>query len=298
MRVLVSGASGLIGSALVSSLEDQGHSVVRLVRRAPRDPNESFWDPARGEIDVRRLDNCAAVVHLAGENVAGRWNEAKMLRILDSRVKGTRLLAESMGRIGGRPKVFVSASGIGFYGDRAGELLTEQSEPGAGFMAEVCREWEAASWPAAQHGLRVVNTRLGMVLSRRGGALAAMLPIFRFGLGCTFGGGRQHTSWVAIEDAVAAIIFCIMEPTLAGPVNVVAPRATTNRDFVKTLAAVMGKPAFLRAPRFVLRLALGRMADEALLSSANVLPQRLLEAGFRFTWPDLEPALKHILEDA
>jgi len=296
MRIVITGALGFIGRALVKAIEDQGHDVVRLVRRAPQRPNEVAWNPDTGEIDARGLTDSHAVVHLAGENIAGRWTPAKMDRILQSRAKGTRFLSQSMGRVGRRPKVFISASATGFYGNRAGELLTEQSAPGKGFLADVCREWEAASWPAAQHGLRVANLRFGMVLSAHGGALAAMLPAFRLGLGGVLGGGYQHMPWVTLEDAVAAILYVIADETVAGPINVVAPEAVTNRQFTKTLARVMRRPAFLRVPAPVLRLMFGPMANEVLLASANVVPQRLLEAGFRFTWPDLEPALDHLLK--
>jgi len=294
MRIVISGASGFIGRALAKAVEDQGHDVVRLVRRAPERPNEVAWNPARGEIDARGLTDCNAVVHLAGENITGRWSRAKMLRILDSRMKGTRLLSESMGRVGNRPKVFISASATGFYGNRAGELLTEHSRPGKGFLAEVCREWESASWPAAQHGLRVANLRFGMVLSRNGGALAKMLPAFRLGLGGVLGGGHQHMPWVTLEDAVHAILYVISDDTLAGPINVVAPETVTNEQFTDTLARVLHRPALFHVPATLLRLAFGRMADEMLLASANVVPQRLLDAGFRFTWPELEPALRQL----
>jgi uncharacterized protein (TIGR01777 family) len=296
MRIVISGASGFIGRALAKAAEDQGHVVVRLVRRAPERPDEVAWNPDKGEIDARGLAECNAVVHLAGENIAGRWTRAKMLRILDSRMKGTRLLSQSMGRVGSRPNVFISASATGFYGNRAGEALTEQSRPGNGFLAEVCREWESASWPAAQHGLRVVNPRFGMVLSRNGGALAKMLPAFRFGLGAVLGKGHQHMPWVTIDDAVAAIMFIISDETLAGPVNVVAPEIVTNERFSDTLARALHRRALFNVPPFVLRLAFGQMADEVLLSSANVVPQRLIDAGFRFSWPDLEPALDHLLK--
>lgn len=295
MRIVVSGASGFIGSALVKALDAEGQDVVRLVRRAAKKPNEVSWNPARGELDVRGLSECRAIVHLAGENIAGRWTEAKMVRILDSRIRGTRLLAEAMGRVGGRPKVFVSASASGYYGDRGGEVLSERSAPGVGFLPDVCKEWEAASWPAAQHGLRVVNPRFGMVLDSHGGALAAMLPVYRAGLGGILGDGRQHMPWVTIEDAVAAIMFLINEPSVAGPVNVTSPHSVTNRKFVKTLAGVLHKPAFMRVPRFALRLMFGKMADEVLLASANVVPEKLLEAGFRFCHPELEEALKSVL---
>lgn len=295
MRVVVSGASGFIGSALVKALEDEGHDAVRLVRRAAKKPNEVSWNPSRGEIDVRGISECGAVVHLAGENIAGRWTQAKMVRILDSRVSGTRLLAEAMGRVGGRPKVFVSASAAGYYGNRGGEILTERSGPGAGFLPDVCQEWEAASWPAAQHGLRVVNPRFGMVLAKHGGALAAMLPVYGRGLGGVLGDGHQHMPWVTLEDAVAAILFLIHEPSLAGPINVTSPHSVTNVRFVKTLARVLGRPAFVRVPRFALRFMFGKMADEVLLASANVVPEKLLEAGFRFSHPDLEEALKSVL---
>ena len=295
MRIVVSGASGFIGRALVKALDDQGHDVVRLVRRPPERPNEVAWNPATGEIDAHGLSDSHALVHLAGENIAGRWTPAKMDRIYQSRAKGTRLLSTSMGRVARRSKVFISASATGFYGNRAGELLTEQSRPGEGFLAEVCKEWEAASWPAAQHGLRVVNLRFGMVMSRNGGALAKMVPAFRLGLGGVLGSGAQHMPWVTIDDAVAAILYAISDETLAGPVNVVAPQAVTNERFTDTLARVLHRPALFTVPAWVLRLAFRQMADEVLLASANVVPERLMEAGFRFTWPELEPALKHVL---
>ena len=295
MRIVISGASGLIGRALARVAEDHGHEVVRLVRRAPEQPNEVAWAPDKGEIDTRGMRDCHAVVHLAGENIAGRWSTAKMLRILDSRMKGTRLLSMAMGRVGGRPRVFISASATGYYGNRGGEILTEQSMPGTGFLVEVCREWESASWPAAQHGLRVANLRFGMVLSRNGGALAKMLPAFRWGLGGVLGKGQQHMPWVTIDDAVAAIMHVISDESLAGPINVVAPETVTNEQFTDTLARVLHRRALFHVPPLLLRLAFGQMADEVLLAGARVVPQRLTEAGFRFAWPELEPALEHVV---
>jgi uncharacterized protein (TIGR01777 family) len=296
MRIVVSGASGFIGRALVKALDDHGHDVVRLVRRPPERPNEVAWNPDKGEIDTRGMGECHAVIHLAGENIAGRWTREKMDRIRESRAKGTRLLATSMGRVGTKPNVFISASATGIYGNRPGELLTEHSKPGEWFLAEVCKEWEAASWPAAQHGLRVANLRFGMVLSRDGGALAKMLPAFRMWLAGVLGKGHQYMPWITIDDAVAAILYVISNETLAGPINVVAPEAATNEQFTDTLARVLHRRALFNVPPFVLRLAFGQMADEVLLSSANVVPQRLIEAGFRFKWPQLESALEYLLK--
>ncbi len=293
MRVLVTGATGLIGSHLVPALKREGHQVVRLGRRPGA--ADFLWDPLRGTLDARALEGVEAVVHLAGENIGQRWTAQRRERIWRSRVEGARLLAEAIVAAPSPPRVFVSASAVGYYGDRGQEPLDESSGPGTGFLADLCRAWEEAAQGATRAGTRVVNTRFGVVLSGRGGALARLLPLFRLGLGATLGSGRQFMSWVALDDAVAGLLFALSRDDLSGPVNVTAPNPVTNAEFTRTLARVLGRPAFLRVPAFALRLAMGRMADEALLMGQRVLPAKLQAAGFQFRYPELEAALRHVL---
>jgi uncharacterized protein (TIGR01777 family) len=292
MRVLLSGASGLIGSALARRLAASSE-VVRLVRRDPLSAaKEIRWDPAAGRIEPKQLEGFDAVVHLAGENIgAGRWTAAKKARIRSSRVEGTSLLAKTLAGLNQPPKVLVSASAVGYYGDRGEEKLDESSGPGTGFLAEVCRAWEEAAMTAAEADVRVVLARFGVVLSPEGGALARLLPLFRFGLGGRLGSGRQYMSWIALEDAVGAIAFALENDSLRGPVNVSSPQPVTNREFTQTLGRVLRRPTLLHAPSIALRAVLGEMADEMLLASVRVYPRRLLEAGFSFSKPDLEAAL-------
>jgi uncharacterized protein (TIGR01777 family) len=296
LTVLVTGSTGMIGSALVDRLGTGGHRVRRLVR-SPRQTGESafLWDPQKGTIDDAALANLDAAVHLAGETVSGRWTEAKRKRILESRVKGTRLLSESLGRLDRRPSVLVCASAIGYYGDRGDERLTEQSPGGAGFLTGVVRGWEEAARPAADAGVRVVHLRSGIVLSASGGALERMLLPFRLGLGGSFGDGSQYMSWISLDDELGAIEHALAAEQVAGPVNAVAPNPVTNREFAKTLARVLGRPAVVRTPALALRLALGGFARESLLASQRALPQRLLDSGYRFQHPELEGALRHLL---
>jgi uncharacterized protein (TIGR01777 family) len=297
MKVLVTGASGLVGSALVPFLAKEGHFVVRLVRsvRAPGH-SEVAWDPERGTIDLDALEGIDAAVHLAGESIAARpWTAEGKRRIRDSRVGGTRLLCESFSRLDRPPKTLVCASAVGYYGDRGHEMLREDSPPGTGFLAQVCREWEAASDAAARKGIRVVRLRIGMVLSPKGGALARMLGIFRAGLGGRVGSGEQYMSWIALDDLVGVVDHAIRTASLEGPVNAVSPRPVTNREFAKTLARVLGRPAVLPVPAFAVRLVLGEMADELLLASSRVAPERLLLSGYAFRYPELEGALRHML---
>jgi uncharacterized protein len=297
MNILVTGASGLIGSALVSFLASAGHDVIRLVRSQPR-PGEKAarWDPMAGTIETSALEGVEAVVHLAGESLAERWTPEKKVRIRESRVKGTRLLCESLAQMTTPPRVLVSASAIGYYGDRAGEILTEESAAGRGFLAEVCRAWEAATEPASQKGIRVVPLRFGVVLSGTGGALGKMLPPFRMGLGGVLGSGQQYMSWIALDDAVGAIHHTMMTGSLQGPVNAMAPNAVTNQEFTKTLGKVIGRPTIVPMPAFAVRLMFGEMADEVLLASARVQPAKLLASGYTFRYPELEAALRHLLE--
>lgn len=297
MRVLVSGSSGLIGSALLSSLSVADHSVSRLVRpgKTPA-PGDVSWDPAAQRIDLAALEGFDAIVHLAGENIAaGRWTPARKHRIRDSRVKSTRLLAESLAALARPPSVLVAASAIGFYGDRDDEALTEESPVGSGFLPEVCQEWEAAAGPAAQKRIRVVNLRFGMVLAADGGALRVMLLPFRLGLGGPLGSGRQWVSWIARDDLVGIIQHAIADERLQGPVNAVTPEPVTNRDFSRALGRVLHRPAVMPVPAFALRLMLGEMADGLLLASARVSPAKLRASGYRFLHPRLDSALQNLL---
>lgn len=297
MNILVTGAAGLIGTALVSHLSRNKHRVLRLVRKAQAAPGEIRWDPSAQTMDTEALERLDAVVHLAGENLAeGRWDARKKNRIRESRVQGTRFLSQCLARLFDPPKVLVSVSAIGYYGDRGEDPLDEESGPGKGFLADVCREWEAATEPAVMRGIRVVHPRIGMVLTTKGGALARMLPAFRLGIGGRIGSGRQFMSWVAVEDLAGIIDYVIHNGSLHGPVNAVSPNPVTNLDFSIMLARVLSKPALLALPAFAARIAFGEMADALLLASTRVLPARLKESGYRFQFPELEGALRHALE--
>jgi uncharacterized protein (TIGR01777 family) len=291
MKVAVSGSTGLIGSALVAELETGGHSVHRIVRSKP-DRGDIPWDPAAGKIDAAALAGIDAVVHLAGESIAGgRWNEARKKAILESRVQGTGLIARTLAGSGDLPKTLVTASAIGYFGDRGDETLTEESPPGDDFLARVCREWEAAAEPAAQSGVRVCRTRFGIILSRGGGALSKMLLPFRLGVGGIIGSGRQYMSWITLDDVVGALLHVLEKPEIAGPVNVAAPQPVTNAAFTKALGRALSRPTLLPLPAFAARLLLGEMADGLLLSSARVRPAKLLATGYRFRHTDLEEGL-------
>jgi uncharacterized protein (TIGR01777 family) len=297
LNILVTGSTGLIGTELCSFLSEYHYRVLRMVRRAPANANEIQWDPIAGIRDTSVLEGLDAVVHLAGENIAsGRWTPERMQRIRESRILGTRLLAQSLARLFDPPKVLVSISAVGYYGDRGEELLDEGSSVGKGFLPDLCREWENAPAAATMRHIRVVTPRLGTVLSAAGGALARMLPPFRLGFGGTIGSGNQYMSWIAIDDLIGIIHQLIVKESFQGPINVVSPNPITNREFSDTLGRILSRPVFFNLPSFAARLALGKMADETLLSSARVSPKRLMKANFPFAFPELEEALRYILE--
>ncbi len=290
MRILVSGATGLVGAALTTHLSGAGREVVPLGRSSGA--GRLCWDTLAAD----QLEGLDAVVHLAGESIAGRrWTRRQMARIRDSRVLPTARLSELLAATSRRPPVLVCASGAGYYGDRGDEVCTEDSDPGLGFLPETCIAWEGASTPARDAGIRVVHMRFGMVLSADGGALAKMLPPFRFGLGGRIGHGRQYVSWIGMADVVEALARALDDPDLDGPVNTVAPAPVTNAEFTRVLAGVLGRPAVFPAPASMLRLMLGRMANDLLLASTRVEPRRLLDRGFRFVQPDLESCLHALL---
>lgn len=299
MNVVVSGATGLIGSALAARLAREGHNVVRFVRRAAH-PGEAAlaWDPAAGSLDRAGLERvrCDVVVHLAGENVFGRWSEAKKRRIRESRVTGTRLLSEAIAGLERRPHALLAASAVGYYGDRGAAELTERSSAGDDYLAQVAREWEAATAPAARAGVRVVNLRFGVVLTPAGGALAKMLPAFRLGLGGPIASGTQYVSWIALDDVLGAIGHALATESLAGPVNVTAPHPVTSLELARTLGRVLQRPAVLPVPALALRLVFGAESAALLESGQRVFPERLLASGFQFRFPELEPALRHVLD--
>ena len=293
-QVLVSGSSGLIGSGLVSALRAAGHDVKRLVRGAVAAPDQVSWNPAE-PLAPESVSGFDAVIHLAGESIATRWTEAKKRRIVESRVPPTRNLAEALSKAKQRPRVFLCASAIGYYGDRGDEILNEDSPPGEGFCAELCCHWEAAAQSAASAGIRAVQIRAGIVLSADGGALRKMLPPFRMGVGGNLGNGRQWMSWIDLRDVVGAIQHILTTESISGPVNMVSPNPIRNAEFTKTLASVLHRPAIFPMPAFAARLAFGQMADELLLASQRVQPAKLASSGYKFQHPDLRIALASIL---
>ena len=295
MQVLVTGATGFIGSHFVPFLAQRGHTVQRVTRRPSR-PGDVAWNPARGEIDAAALQSPEAVVHLAGENIADdRWTEAKKQRIRDSRIKGTRLLSDTLAELPHPPRVLVSASAVGYYGHRGEEVLTEESGSGKGFLAAVCRQWEAATQPAVHAGIRTVCLRNGLVLRADGGVLHTLLPSFKLGLGGPVGSGRQYGSWIALPDLLHVILHCIETETLAGPVNAVAPTPVTMQEFATTLGQVLNRPTRVTVPEFAAHLALGEMANELVLASARVVPARLSTNGYGFIHATLAVALRDLL---
>ena len=300
MHVLVTGSTGLVGSALVPFLSAEGHQVTRLVRATPRPgAAEVYWDPTAKRVATPGLEGIEAVVHLAGENIAaGRWTLEKKARIRNSRVQGTQVLCEALAQLVHPPHVLVSASAIGYYGDCGERLLQEESRPGTDFLADVCRAWEAATAPAEQAGIRVVHVRLGIVLSAAGGALARMLTPFKMGCGGVMGAGRQYMSWIVLDDVVRIIYHALVTDSLRGPVNTVAPHPVRNREFTKTLGRVLWRPTLCRMPSFMARVLFGEMADALLLASIRVAPAHLGDTGYSFHHPELEGALRHVLGKA
>jgi uncharacterized protein len=295
MKVVVTGASGLVGSALVPVLESAGYEVIKLVRRRTNRPNEREWDPF-GEPDPSVVDGADAVVHLAAETIKGWWTRHKKERILESRVRGTEMIAKSIAAAQPKPRVFVSASGIGYYGHRKDEILTEESTPGRGFLADLAKYWERAARPAEQAGVRTVLLRTGVVLSGHGGALQAMLPSFRMGMGGPVSSGKQYWPWITLDDMVRIIQFAIENDSLSGPVNVCAPQQTTNREFTRALAKVLHRPAWFPLPSVVVTLVLGEMGQEALLTSTRADPQKLKAVGFSYRHPEIQEALASVLK--
>ncbi len=299
MKILVSGASGLVGRKLVPALRGAGHEVVRLVRekRQTRDKDAAFWDPIAGQIDPAAVVGCQAAVNLSGESIAsGRWTANRKRAIHDSRLWATSTIAGALAGIEPCPRVLVSASAIGYYGSRGDEQLDETSATGSGdFLSGVCRDWEAATQSAADAGVRVVCMRFGVILSAQGGALRTMLTPFKLGLGGKIGSGQQYMSWIAIDDVIGAILHCLNTDALSGPVNFVAPEPATNAEFTKVLGKVLSRPTLFPMPAVAAKMVFGQMGEELLLASQRVQPSRLLETGYVFKYPQLAGALRHVL---
>jgi uncharacterized protein (TIGR01777 family) len=293
LRIVISGASGMIGTALTQFLSNSGHEVRALVRRQHTKESDIFWNPSANEIDKNALENVDVVIHLAGENIgAGRWTAARKKKILESRVKGTQLLAEALASLKNPPKVFISSSAIGFYGNRGDEVLTEESAAGKGFLTEVCEAWEKATEPAKAAGIRVVNIRTGIVLSANGGALPKMVLPMLMGAGGIIGTGKQWMSWISLEDLVGIFHYAIYHDKLSGPVNATAPWSATNKSFTKILGVVLKRPTFAPLPGFVVKILFGEMGEALLLEGQQVKPEKLTKEGFEFLYPDLESALR------
>lgn len=297
MKVLITGATGLIGTALQKSFSEKGYDVLLASRSEPKDERYVQWDAQSGFSEPGRLEGVDAVVHLAGESVSGlRWTDEKKKAIRDSRVLGTRSVVDAISKLKDRPKVFVSASAIGFYGERGDEELTESSAAGDSFLADVSKEWEAESRRAEDAGVRTVLLRTGIVLSKDGGALGTMLLPFKLGVGGVVGSGKQWMSWISLDDHVEAINFAIENENLRGAVNAVSPNPVTNEEFTKTLGDVLYRPTFLPLPEFAVSMILGEMGDALLLASTRVLPKRLIDAGFDFKYPSLKAAIEHAVK--
>ncbi|MBI9077011.1 MAG: TIGR01777 family oxidoreductase [Desulfatibacillum sp.] len=296
MTIAISGASGMIGKTLVPFLTTGGHRVLKLVRREPSNPDEIFWDPARGKLNPQDLQGVDAIIHLAGDNIGqGSWTKKKKRLIIESRELGTGLLARAAAAMDPKPKVFLSASAIGYYGDRGDQVLTEQDGTGNLFISDVCDGWEKAAKPAVDAEIRTVFARIGVVLSPQGGALREFLPVFKLGLGGRIGKGKQYLSWIGIDDAVGSLFHLVCNENAQGPVNIVAPEPVTNGEFAKTLGRVLHRPAFLPVPAFAINLAFGEKGREVVLASVRVSAEKLLDSGYAFRYPSLETALRHML---
>lgn len=297
MNILITGSSGLIGSALVRSLEMTGNTLVSLSRTPVRYGYK--WDPAKGEINLPYNVTIDAVIHLAGENIAKvRWSKKQKALIRDSRVKGTQLLIDNISRLKPRPKTLLSASGIGIFGDRNDALLKEDDQPGEGFLVDVAREWEAATRLASVIGIRVVNLRFGVVISKEGGMLKRLLPLFKCGFGAILGTGNQYMNWVIIDDVIRAVAHILVHDNIRGPVNIVAPNPVTNREFTKTLGMVLHRPVFFKLPSWTIKAVYGEMGKGLLLTSTRAVPNRLTSSSFTFKFPYLEDGLRHVLDKA
>ncbi len=298
MRILITGSSGLIGSQLIPYLEIQGHQVVRLVRnKKQKNETSIYWDPAAGELDSEAIENFQVVIHLAGENVSsGRWSKKRKKQIRDSRIKSTSLLAEKLKELKNPPDLLISASAIGYYGNRGEEILMEDSKKGEGFLADLVQDWEKVAAVAKDAGIRVVFLRFGVVLSARGGALARILLPFKLGIGTIIGDGKQYMPWISIDDVNGVIDYIIKNDAISGAVNVVAPETVTNYEYSKALGRTLSRPVPFKAPGLVLRLALGEMAEQLLLSSSRVAPKVLTDHGYKFIYENIDQALSTILE--
>jgi uncharacterized protein (TIGR01777 family) len=296
LKIVISGSNGAIGSTLVSALKAGGHKITPLVRSKPNEHvSGAGWDPMTDRIDYDAIDGHDAVIHLAGKNLADkRWNEEFKKECYDSRILGTRTIAHALTKIENPPKVFLSASAVGYYGDQGDAELTEQSAPGQGYVANLCKDWEAESKVAERKGIRVVQMRIGAVLSSDG-AMQKMIGPFKKGLGGVIGSGKQYMPWISIDDTISAIMFLLNAEQISGPVNLVSPNPVTNREFTKTLGKVLSRPTFMKIPGFMLKMIFGEMAKEILLASAKVKPAVLQSNGFTFSYPDLEPLLNRLV---
>ena len=298
MKILITGASGLVGTAMIPTLKAKGHEIFRLVRKTPKSADEIQWDAEKGfsEAEQAKLKNFDAVVHLAGDSVASEnWSEEKKRKIRESRTVGTRVLVDALRKCANPPKILVSASAEGFYGRRGDEILTEDSAKGEGFLADVCAEWEAEAMRAEDFGARVVTPRIGVVLTKDGGALEKMLTPFKFGVGGTIGSGKQWMSWIALDDLINIFHFALENAELNGAINATAPNPVTNEEFTKTLGKVLSRPTILPIPAFGIKFLFGEMGETLLLEGTRVLPKRLQDAGFEFQFANLEDALKHAI---
>ncbi|MGI8669248.1 MAG: TIGR01777 family oxidoreductase [Aridibacter sp.] len=300
MKILITGASGLVGGELIPTLEAKGHEIFKVSRKVAKNDHEINWDAYEGfaEKEIEKLKGIDAVIHLAGENVGdSNWDEEKKRRIRKSRVEGTRTLVDALKKLENPPKIFISASAVGFYGNRGDEILTEESETGEGFFPEVCRAWEAEGDKAKDFGARVVHPRIGVVLSKDGGALGKMLTPFKFGVGGTIGSGEQWMSWIAIDDLVRIFHFALENENLTGAINATAPNPVNNEEFTDTLGNVLHRPTILPVPAFGIKLLFGEMGEKLLLEGCRVIPQKLLDAGFEFEHPKLEEAIRYVLNN-